>query len=213
MLNTKHTPTTTKQPIHNTPPPPPHYTLSHSHVACLYGSEGCARRLLDAGARADAVNAEDGTTPLHDAAAGGYAGIMRLVADAARGQLKGKKGGGGGGAGAAAAAEEEGAEKEGADGAAIASLADLVNFQDSEGETALHNAARGGHAEAVRLLLSLGADPFLAANDGRLAYEEAEDDGVAAIVREAMGDEGEDEGEDEEGEDGAGEGGEGAAAK
>ena len=49
MLNTKHTPTTTKQPIHNTPPPPPHYTLSHSHVACLYGSEGCARRLLDAG--------------------------------------------------------------------------------------------------------------------------------------------------------------------
>ena len=41
------------------------------HLACLYGHLGCARALLDAGADADIINEEDGSTALHDAAAGG----------------------------------------------------------------------------------------------------------------------------------------------
>ena len=42
------------------------------HLSCLYGHLECARVLLDAGADADVVNEEDGSTALHDAAAGGY---------------------------------------------------------------------------------------------------------------------------------------------
>jgi len=177
--------------------------------------------LLAAGARVDTLNAEDGTSVLHDAAAGGYTTIIRWLVDAAREQLDGR-----GAAGAGAAAEPSG-EQQQADGeakeekegegatpaqqqqpgaeeedkeddtgarppSAVAapnpprSLSDLINLQDSEGETALHNAARGNHVEAVRCLLSLGADPYIAANDGALPVEEPEDDGVAAIIEEFM---------------------------
>jgi hypothetical protein len=59
--------------------------------------------LLERGARVDALNREDGTTPLHDAAAGGYCGILRLIADAARGQLDWGRAAGGAAAPAAAA--------------------------------------------------------------------------------------------------------------
>jgi hypothetical protein len=181
----------------------------------------------------DALNSADGTSVLHDAAAGGYTSILRALVDAARKQLKKPKAGGdagkeapaaegaaevsGGGGGdkepAAAAGGEEGGGEEGGDGpAAPRTLGDLINHQDSEGETALHNAARGNHVEAVRFLLALGADPFIAANDGTLPVEEPEDEGVAAIVQAAMdaieegGEEGDEEGGEEEGAAGAGEG-------
>jgi hypothetical protein len=49
------------------------------HLAALYGRARVARRLLDAGADAAAVNPEDGTLPLHDAAAGGYDAIVGLL--------------------------------------------------------------------------------------------------------------------------------------
>ncbi|GBF91066.1 hypothetical protein Rsub_03922 [Raphidocelis subcapitata] len=210
------------------------------HTAALYGSEECVKVLLAAGARVDALNSEDATSVLHDAAAGGYATILRLLVDAARDQLAGGGGGaaaageaegeqqrgereegskaeeGGAAVGGEAAAaegeqgkeEEKGEEEEGAAAAGKASkgegeeeaeeeaaapppapprtLLALVNCVDSEGETALHNAARGGHVEAVRLLLALGADPSIAARDGSLAVDEPEDDGVAAIIQEAM---------------------------
>jgi Ankyrin repeats (3 copies)/Ankyrin repeat len=42
------------------------------HLACLYGHMECVRLLLDAGAPPGAINPEDGTSALHDAAAGGY---------------------------------------------------------------------------------------------------------------------------------------------
>jgi ankyrin repeat protein len=52
-------------------------------LACLYGQKGCAEALIAAGCKLDPINSEDGTTPLHDAAAGGYAGIAQLLFDKA----------------------------------------------------------------------------------------------------------------------------------
>jgi len=51
------------------------------HLACLYGREECAERLLAAGASPTAVDG-DGGTPLHDAAAGGHLGIVRRLMEA-----------------------------------------------------------------------------------------------------------------------------------
>jgi ankyrin repeat protein len=53
------------------------------HLACLYGQKGCAEALIAAGCKLDPINSEDGTTPLHDASAGGYAGIAQLLFDKA----------------------------------------------------------------------------------------------------------------------------------
>jgi hypothetical protein len=64
--------------------------------------------LLAAGARADALNPEDGTSVLHDAAAGGYTTILRILVDAARTQLL--HGADGPGAGGAAGDEPPAAE-------------------------------------------------------------------------------------------------------
>ncbi len=52
------------------------------HLAALYGHAECARVLLAAGARADVAD-DDGSWPAHDAAAGGYFEILRLLLDAA----------------------------------------------------------------------------------------------------------------------------------
>lgn len=183
------------------------------HTAALYGSEACVQLLLARGARVAALNGDDGTTALHDAAAGGYTAILRTLVDAARRRDAAAPAGGGqagaagdgeastsgaaaGGddgapaaaAGAAAAGEPAAAGGEAAAGAGVGTvdLDAFVNAQDSEGETPLHNAARGGHAEAVRYLLSLGADPLLPANDGSLPIDEAQDEGVAAILQDAM---------------------------
>lgn len=60
----------------NTPGPDGDTAL---HLACLYGHEECVKALLDAGAAADCVNAQDGSTTLHDAAAGGYLSICELL--------------------------------------------------------------------------------------------------------------------------------------
>ena len=48
------------------------------HLACLYGHEGCVKLLIGAGADVRVCD-EDGATPLHDAAAGGYTKIVRLM--------------------------------------------------------------------------------------------------------------------------------------
>jgi hypothetical protein len=39
--------------------------------------------LIAAGCKLDPINREDGTSPLHDAAAGGYLGIAQLLLDKA----------------------------------------------------------------------------------------------------------------------------------
>lgn len=162
------------------------------------------KQLLAAGARVDALNQEDGTSAIHDAAAGGYTEILMMLVDAAKQQLSwvqaadggmapGAVGGAGVPEGAVPDAATEQAQQQGDEGGAAAaaaglpqSLVALLNLRDIEGETALHTAARGNHAEAVRLLLSLGCNPTVAANDGSLPVDEPDEDEVIAILREAM---------------------------
>lgn len=52
------------------------------HLTALYGHTGCARILLDAGARADIRDENEGV-PLHDAAAGGYLDLVELLLESA----------------------------------------------------------------------------------------------------------------------------------
>lgn len=52
-------------------------------MACLYGNKPCVEALIAAGCKLDPINREDGTSPLHDAAAGGYLGIAQLLVDKA----------------------------------------------------------------------------------------------------------------------------------
>lgn len=52
------------------------------HLACLHGHYEIAQFLLDMGHAANVVD-EDGATPLHDAAAGGYLSILGLLLDKA----------------------------------------------------------------------------------------------------------------------------------
>ncbi len=49
------------------------------HIASLYGNESCVERLLQAGSRADVVNQQDGSTALHDAAAGGFLPVVKML--------------------------------------------------------------------------------------------------------------------------------------
>lgn len=51
------------------------------HLACLYGHKPCVEALVAAGCALGPVNTEDGTTPLHDAAAGGYLELVQLLVD------------------------------------------------------------------------------------------------------------------------------------
>jgi len=60
----------------NTPGPDGDTAL---HLACLYGHLQCVQKLLDAGSSPNAINPEDKTSPLHDAAAGGYLDLLQLL--------------------------------------------------------------------------------------------------------------------------------------
>jgi hypothetical protein len=130
------------------------------HLASLYGFARVARSLLDAGADPLAVNPEDGTLALHDAAAGGYDAIVDLLLER-------------GGTSAAAA---EGA------GAAAAAASTPVNHPDEDGDTPLHCAARGGHLSTVLRLLKAGADPKLENGKGCTARDESDDEKVKALL-------------------------------
>jgi ankyrin repeat protein len=57
-----------------------------------------------------------------------------------------------------------------------------VNARQPGGYTALHSAARNGDAESVRALLSAGADPTLAADDGTTPASLATDESVRALL-------------------------------
>jgi ankyrin repeat protein len=57
----------------------------------------------------------------------------------------------------------------------------LATFMDGR-TSALHEAARGGSSDAVRLLLDAGADPAVLDGDGRTALEIASEHGHADAV-------------------------------
>lgn len=57
------------------------------NLACLYGQEQCVKVLLRYGADPTRANQQDGSTVLHDAAAGGYLDICRVILAKAPGLL------------------------------------------------------------------------------------------------------------------------------
>ena len=57
-----------------------------------------------------------------------------------------------------------------------------VNAADEQGLTALHLAAREGHAPAAQVLLDAGADPTIAAGDGSTPLHHAARAGAGAVV-------------------------------
>lgn len=61
----------------------------------------------------------------------------------------------------------------------------LPRMQDADGDTALHNAARGGHLPVVQLLLQHGADPSVRNETGKPAAAEAEEPAVVAALVQA----------------------------
>ena len=57
-----------------------------------------------------------------------------------------------------------------------------LDVQDYSGETALHDAARFGHAAVVEALLAAGASKSLKNNDGQTAAEVAVAYGKTAVA-------------------------------
>lgn len=87
------------------------------HVACMFGQHEMAQLLVDMGHPPDQL-CEDQSTPLADAAGGGFVNLVRYLTKR---------------------------------------TPDCVTMQDVDGDTPLHNAARGDHAECCKVLLSNGA--------------------------------------------------------
>ncbi len=56
-----------------------------------------------------------------------------------------------------------------------------ANTQDRDGDTALHDAARFGHAECVDVLVAAGADKSIKNKKGETASDVAEANGHAQI--------------------------------
>eukprot|EP00955_Chlamydomonas_euryale_P091501 364630-Chlamydomonas_euryale.AAC.12 len=61
---------------------------------------------------------------------------------------------------------------------------------DEDGDTPLHNAARGNHVDIVTLLLSSGADPNMRNTSGNTPAQEAEDEDVIKVLSAAVDSEG-----------------------
>jgi Ankyrin repeats (many copies) len=59
---------------------------------------------------------------------------------------------------------------------------DLVHAKDDDGDTPLHNAARGGHAEVVQFLLLEGADPNTVNTRGETARSTCGNDVDASLL-------------------------------
>ncbi|GFR50918.1 hypothetical protein Agub_g13237 [Astrephomene gubernaculifera] len=61
----------------------------------------------------------------------------------------------------------------------------IVNKADEDGDTPLHNAARGNHTAVVKLLLARGADRNMQNGCGNKPVDEAEEEEVKELLREA----------------------------
>lgn len=110
------------------------YDISHMgssgdcalHVACSYGRGEIAQLLIDMGHSPDQL-CEDRSTPLADAAGGGYPDLVRYL---------------------------------------TRRTPACVTMADVDGDTPLHNAARGDHVECCKILLAGGADIHALNNNG-----------------------------------------------
>lgn len=110
------------------------YDISHMgssgdcalHVACSYGRGEIAQILIDMGHSPHQL-CEDRSTPLADAAGGGYPDLVRYL---------------------------------------TRRTPDCVTMADVDGDTPLHNAARGDHVECCKILLAGGADTHALNNNG-----------------------------------------------
>jgi ankyrin repeat protein len=61
-----------------------------------------------------------------------------------------------------------------------------INKQSSDGCTPIHAAVQGGGSRAVALLIDYGADLFIENDNGALPIEETENEGIIAILQQAM---------------------------
>ena len=61
-----------------------------------------------------------------------------------------------------------------------------INKQSSDGCTPIHAAVQGGSSRAVALLIDYGADLFIENENGALPIEETENEGIIAILQQAM---------------------------
>mmetsp|Transcript_37518 Transcript_37518/g.83507 ORF Transcript_37518/g.83507 Transcript_37518/m.83507 type:complete len:211 (+) Transcript_37518:173-805(+) len=67
----------------------------------------------------------------------------------------------------------------------LAKAPETVSLADEDGDTPLHNAARGNHLEVVKLLLAAGANTSAKNHEDNTPAEEAEEEEVIAVLREA----------------------------
>lgn len=91
------------------------------------------------------------------------------------------------GDGAAAGGERPTATATASAASATATATVLVNAVDAQGATALMLAAKNGHSDAVRVLLSAHADPYTADSSGFSALELACRRGSEPTVRSLLG--------------------------
>ncbi|CAI7788578.1 unnamed protein product [Closterium sp. NIES-53] len=144
------------------------------HLACLYGHTACVELLLAAGAAIEARD-EDGAIPLHDACAGGgWVGRWEggWVGEWVGVWVGGRAGGWAGGwvgflnvIGMLLAAASDAEQRR-----------RMIAAQDSDGDTPLHNAARGEHPSVCRLLLDAGANPAAPNHAAQVPWQLVEDD-------------------------------------
>lgn len=149
------------------------------HFAARSSDPGVAALLRDAAAELDALNA-DGFSPLGVACIAGNWRLARFLLE--RGANPDPTGGQ-----PALLAASGGDEDDAAGVALLLKLKAKVHARNATGGSALHEAARAGHAGIVTALLAAGADPAATDNHGNTALHEAARGGHLAVLEQLLG--------------------------